>query len=473
LGDLVQAERVADALGGLDEITQTTTLPLPGGGEGWGEGETLTFAHDGKGSVRVLFESAAAIAQVFTYSAYGELLAIHNGSGLLTPHTSSLTAYLYNGEGFDTRTGLYNMRARWYSPTNARWERLDPFAGNPNDPFSFHKYGFVHSNPITGSDPTGMFFSANFMMGAMLFGGVAGGLVGGVYSMYAGSNIFLGVLGGAAIGALLAGGLVHAGGVAVGYAGWLGSLLMSLVSTEAGFVTFVAAWQAAERKQKGPPPSPSKARNDYDYARLSLAIYQDAKELEDEAKRDGWSTVGGIDRRDKFFSYASRLYKNDQRRELVLVFEGSTPSLEHIGDWASNIEQGTGIFFEGWQYQAAKQDADAAELYSRALGYKLTLAGHSLGGGLATAAAVDNNRPAVTFNAAGVNGWTTNLANAASLITNYRVQGEILSTLQDSPFYGWLAPNSNPGPTYWLRARSASPIDRHTLDILDGMRDFF
>jgi RHS repeat-associated protein len=136
------------------------------------QSSTLTFAHDGHGSVRVLFGAAAAIAQVFTYSAYGDLLAIHNGSGLLTPNTSALTAYLYNGEGVDARTGLYNMRARWYSASNARWERLDPFEGNPTDPFSFNKYGFVHGDPVMGTDPTGMFFGG---IGGMLASIAIGG----------------------------------------------------------------------------------------------------------------------------------------------------------------------------------------------------------------------------------------------------------------------------------------------------------
>jgi len=163
---------------GVDEITQTTTLPLPGGGEGWGEGETLTFAHDGKGSVRALFGAAAAIAQVFTYSAYGELLAIYNGSGTLQPLTSSLTSVLYNGEGLDARTGLYNMRARWYSASNARWERLDPFNGNPHDPFSFHKYGFVHGDPVQGIDPTGMFFSVSMAISAFNTAMTVGTVVG-------------------------------------------------------------------------------------------------------------------------------------------------------------------------------------------------------------------------------------------------------------------------------------------------------
>jgi hypothetical protein len=56
------------------------------------------------------------------------------------------------------------MRARWYSASNARWERLDPFAGNPNDPFSFNKYGFVHGDPVQGIDPTGMF---SFSIGSL------------------------------------------------------------------------------------------------------------------------------------------------------------------------------------------------------------------------------------------------------------------------------------------------------------------
>ncbi|MFN9713221.1 MAG: RHS repeat-associated core domain-containing protein, partial [Planctomycetota bacterium] len=140
---------------GVDEITQTVSTIDPSS-QLITQSSTLTFAHDGHGSVRALFGAAAAIAQVYTYSAYGELLAIHNGSGTLQPLTSSLTSVLYNGEGFDARTGLYNMRARWYSASNARWERLDPFAGNPTDPFSFNKYGFVHGDPVMGTDPTGL-----------------------------------------------------------------------------------------------------------------------------------------------------------------------------------------------------------------------------------------------------------------------------------------------------------------------------
>jgi len=275
------------------------------------------------------------------------------------------------------------------------------------------------------------------------------------------------------IGTALGAGLTYGGIAVVGYAGWIGSFLLSIVAGEAGWFTFLTAWREAERKQKGPPPSAAQARHDYDYARLSLAIYSGAMDLRSEVKRDGWNTVDAIGGENLFFSYNSMLFRNDQRREMVMVYEGSTPLPSHVGDWANNVEQGTGIMAEGWQYERAKREALLAREEARRLNYRLTFTGHSLGGGLATAAALHTNRPAVTFNAAGVNGWTTNLSNASRLITNYRVKGEVLSTLQDSPLYGWLLPNSSAGATYWLKGRSASPIDRHTLDILPGMQDFF
>jgi RHS repeat-associated protein len=207
---------------GLDEITQTVSL-IDSGSQLITQSSTLTYGHDGHGSVRALFGAAAAIAQVFTYSAYGELLAIHNGAGTLQPLASSLTSVLYNGEGLDARTGLYNMRARWYSASNARWERLDPYSGNPNDPFSFNKYGFVHGDPVMGADPTGMFNMVS-AMGSMAIAGLKMGLtsaaLGAVfrgafagYALYNGQpvsvvlkELFSGIAQDFVFGALLGGG---------------------------------------------------------------------------------------------------------------------------------------------------------------------------------------------------------------------------------------------------------------------------
>ncbi len=115
----------------------------------------------------------------------------------------------------------------------------------------------------------------------------------------------------------------------------------------------------------------------------------------------------------------------------VLAFDGT----DDLGDWYTNFAQGAAGPLVPTQYGEA---TNVAEQVSRAVGgAELTITGHSLGGGLASAAALATNRPAVTFNAAGLNdltalsdGW---LSYTSSMV-NFSVQGEILSMLQSNTF---------------------------------------
>jgi RHS repeat-associated protein len=68
----------------------------------------------------------------------------------------ALTEFLYSGEQFDSKIGQQYLRARYYDPTTGRFNRLDPFFGNMNDPQSLHKYLYTHGDPINGIDPNGL-----------------------------------------------------------------------------------------------------------------------------------------------------------------------------------------------------------------------------------------------------------------------------------------------------------------------------
>ena len=48
------------------------------------------------------------------------------------------------------------LSQRYYDATTGRFNRLDPFIGNSADPQSYHKYAYVHGNPIGGIDPLGL-----------------------------------------------------------------------------------------------------------------------------------------------------------------------------------------------------------------------------------------------------------------------------------------------------------------------------
>lgn len=66
------------------------------------------------------------------------------------------TTLLYSGEQFDVDIQQQYLRARWYDQNNGRFNRLDPFFGNNEDPQSLHKYAYVHGNPVNSIDPNGL-----------------------------------------------------------------------------------------------------------------------------------------------------------------------------------------------------------------------------------------------------------------------------------------------------------------------------
>lgn len=147
--------------------------------------------------------------------------------------------------------------------------------------------------------------------------------------------------------------------------------------------------------------------------------------------------------------------------QYVLAFAGTEMSSK--ADWINNIKQGLG--YPAAQYNAAMQIADALvelqNIFSTgtlAASGNLIATGHSLGGGLASAASVAGGIPAHTFNAAGLHASTLNEQlysgstarydieadeNTAGIyIKAYYVDWDILSLVQDHYAVGPIDPPS-------------------------------
>ncbi|MGV0819768.1 hypothetical protein [Martelella sp. AMO21009] len=119
------------------------------------------------------------------------------------------------------------------------------------------------------------------------------------------------------------------------------------------------------------------------------------------------------------------------------------------GDWATNIEQGLGVKSQQYENAMAFGRSIVKEKIKPGKDRRLTIAGHSLGGGLASATAtvVDYYNPksiftyCQTFNAAGVNSRTVEPALLGSAtIDAFAVRDEILTTIEtrvnDLPILG-------------------------------------
>ncbi len=115
----------------------------------------------------------------------------------------------------------------------------------------------------------------------------------------------------------------------------------------------------------------------------------------------------------------------------VVAFRGSVTG----EDWENNLEQGSG-FVSSSYYKRAMQIAQRVNQFTNG---NVEFTGHSLVGGLASAAAASTDLPATTFNAAGLNPVTVegslnaSFAQATSKITAYHVAGEVLNAIQSHP----------------------------------------
>ena len=103
---------------------------------------TSYYHADGLGSVSSLSNAAGALAQTYTFDSFGKLT---NSSGSLT------NPFRYTGREFDTETGLYYYRARYYDPSGGRFINEDPleFDGGVNF------YAYVRNEAPNLTDPTG------------------------------------------------------------------------------------------------------------------------------------------------------------------------------------------------------------------------------------------------------------------------------------------------------------------------------
>jgi RHS repeat-associated protein len=105
---------------------------------------TSYYQQDGLGSVTSLSSSAGVVANTYTYDSFGNT----------TASTGTLRNYFqYTGREFDSETGIYEYRARYYDPTAGRFLSEDPLGFKAGVDF----YRYVRNQPVNFADPSGLY----------------------------------------------------------------------------------------------------------------------------------------------------------------------------------------------------------------------------------------------------------------------------------------------------------------------------
>ena len=116
-------------------------------------GNAMYYYHyDGLGSVVALSNDNAQIVETYSYEVFGKTtIKDANGTILLTRASAFGNPFMFTGREYDSETGLYYYRARYYRPEIGRFMQVDPLEYRAG----LNLYAYVKNNPVNLIDPYG------------------------------------------------------------------------------------------------------------------------------------------------------------------------------------------------------------------------------------------------------------------------------------------------------------------------------
>jgi RHS repeat-associated protein len=135
-----------------DSDSSSSTGSL-GGVSGSGLDERLYALQDPNWNVIGIADTTGSVVERYSYSAYGTPTVLTSAFAASTTGTSSYSwNTLYTGRQYDTETGIYNYRNRYYTAEIGRFLTRDPigYMGGAN------LYAYVADNPLIATDPSGL-----------------------------------------------------------------------------------------------------------------------------------------------------------------------------------------------------------------------------------------------------------------------------------------------------------------------------
>jgi RHS repeat-associated protein len=114
-------------------------------------GGTTYFIHaDWLGTERARSNVSGALCESITSLAYGDAMTTSGSCGDPSPMH-------FTGKERDSESNLDNFGARYDSSSMGRFMSPDPVGGKRVDPQTLNKYSYVRNNPLTLTDPTGLY----------------------------------------------------------------------------------------------------------------------------------------------------------------------------------------------------------------------------------------------------------------------------------------------------------------------------
>ena len=163
-------------------------------------------------------------------------------------------------------------------------------------------------------------------------------------------------------------------------------------------------------------------------------------------------------------NFRAVIYRNSTTGEIVVAFRGTAVAADFVDD---------AMQFGGHHSDSYRAAVELGERLAFA-GIDVTFTGHSLGGGLATAAALAGGQDAIGFNSASLtedsaDRYDLEISDADDQVTHILVPGDVVTTIQETPYRDPLGvgPHNDYGPNREPWTTHPAPGMRDELDPAD------
>ena len=133
-------------------------------------GTEYFYVKNAQGDVTGLVTTSGTRVVTYTYDAWGNPLST---TGSMAATLGEQNPLRYRGYVYDTETGLYYLQSRYYNPTWGRFINADSVLAIGAEISTYNAFAYCGNNPTIHSDKSGMWFGLDD-----LIAGVVGGVVG-------------------------------------------------------------------------------------------------------------------------------------------------------------------------------------------------------------------------------------------------------------------------------------------------------
>ena len=115
-------------------------------------GKKYYFVKNLQGDIERIVDSDGTTVVTYTYDVLGNIIAQTDTSDI---NLANINPFCYRGYVYDSETGLYYLKSRYYDPVTGRFLNADMYCDTQSNILGTNMFAYCNNNPVNQIDPEG------------------------------------------------------------------------------------------------------------------------------------------------------------------------------------------------------------------------------------------------------------------------------------------------------------------------------